>query len=158
MITSQLRGTVSQTITVTHSSSISLGLKDPESIVEGKFGFDSGVQKSSTYTLTAEKDVFLGQIGSIYCDPNFDNPTFFGFNKSTGSVDTHFAFIIKWFKKNLSVLLFWVLRFFLANSSMPKSLIHCLFKFLHEVFGFCSYAAFVNNLLANFYNGHESLS
>ena len=88
-----VKETNSQSISVTNttkiSSKLSLG-----GIFEGGGDFSSTVTRTSTYTymIEAEKDVEMGQNASVYFDANRQSPGFYGINKSTGSIITHFAY------------------------------------------------------------------
>lgn len=89
--------TIKNTIKVTNSSEVSLGLKFPFLKKEGQFDFSSSstVEKTAEYTyeIEAEKDVELGQHASVYCDQNFENEEIeYGIYKSTGSIISHLAF------------------------------------------------------------------
>ena len=64
-------------------------------IFEAGGDFSNSVTRTSstTYTIDAEKDVFLGKTAINYYQQNFTNPTIgFGYNVAAGSLTTHFAF------------------------------------------------------------------
>jgi|TARA_B110000240_G_scaffold195863_1_gene246418 hypothetical protein len=87
---------VSQTnsISVTNTTKVSAKLTLGE-IFEAGGDFSNSVTRTSstTYTIDAEKDVFLGKTAINYYQQNFTNPTIgFGYNVAAGSLTTHFAF------------------------------------------------------------------
>lgn len=85
--------TQTESVTVTNTTKVSAKLKIGESFNTGA-DFSNTVTRTSshTYTIEAAKDVQLGQSASVYFDQNFDNEVLFGINKTTGSINTHFAF------------------------------------------------------------------
>lgn len=88
-----VKSTQTESVTVTNTSKVSAKLKLGENFETGA-DFSNTVTRTSThtYTIEAEKDVQLGQSASVYFDQNFDNEVLFGINKTTGSINTHFAF------------------------------------------------------------------
>lgn len=88
-----VKSTQTESVTVTNTTKVSAKLKLKEKFNAGS-DFSNTVTRTSshTYTIEAAKDVQLGQSSSVYFDQNFDNEILFGINKTTGSLNTHFAF------------------------------------------------------------------
>ena len=88
-----VQSTQTESITVTNTTKVSAKLKLGEKFNAGS-DFSNTVTRTSshTYVIEAAKDVELGQSASVYFDQNFDNEVLFGINKTSGSINTHFAF------------------------------------------------------------------
>ena len=88
-----VKETASKSMTVTNVANVSASLGLGEDFNTGA-DFSNTVTRTSTYTynIEAEKDVELGQNAVTYFDENYASDNFYGINKSTGSVITHFAF------------------------------------------------------------------
>ena len=89
-----VKATLSQTVTMTNVTKVSTKLAIKK-VFEVGADFSNTVTRSSThtYTLEASKDVKLGGNASIYFDPNYQNSAIgYGINKTTGTVNTYFAF------------------------------------------------------------------
>jgi hypothetical protein len=87
---------VSQTnsISITNTTKVSAKLSIGENFEAGG-DFSNSVTRTSSTTITidASKDVELGKTATNYYEQNFTNPNIgFGYNITTGSVNTHFAF------------------------------------------------------------------
>jgi len=82
-----------QSVTVTNTTKISAKLKIGEQFESGG-DFSNTITRTSsyTYTIETEKDVELGQNAAVYFDQNYQSSDFYGINKSTGSIITHFAY------------------------------------------------------------------
>ncbi|MBL4886954.1 MAG: hypothetical protein JKZ03_00470 [Flavobacteriaceae bacterium] len=88
---------VSQTnsISITNTTKVSAKLTIPGGVFESGADFSSSVTRSSSTTITidASKDVELGKTATNYYHQNFTNSNIgFGYNVTTGAVNTHFAF------------------------------------------------------------------
>ena len=88
-----VKSTQTESVTVTNTTKVSTKLKLGEAFNAGS-DFSNTVTRTSshTYTIEAAKDVELGQSAAVYFDQNFDNEVLFGINKTSGSINTHFAF------------------------------------------------------------------
>ena len=82
------------TISVTNTTKVSSKLSIGESFeVGGDFSNSVTRSSSTTITLNAAEDVELGKTATNYYEQNFTNSNIgFGYNITTGSVNTHFAF------------------------------------------------------------------
>ena len=61
--------------------------------VGGDFSNSITRTSSTTITIDASKDVELGKTATNYYEQNYNSTNFgFGYNITTGSVNTHFAF------------------------------------------------------------------
>ena len=81
-------------ISITNTTKVSAKLT-LEEIFEAGADFSNSVTRSSSTTITidASKDVFLGKTAINYYQENFTNSNIgFGYNVTTGSLNTHFAF------------------------------------------------------------------
>jgi len=88
-----VKETQKQTIKVSNTTKVSSKLTLGK-VFEAGGDFSNSVTRTSEYTyeIEAGKDVELGQNASIYYDNNYQLDNFFGINKTTGSVNTHFAY------------------------------------------------------------------
>jgi hypothetical protein len=87
---------VSQTnsISITNTTKVSANLSIGE-VFEAGADFSNSITRTSSTTITidASKDVELGKTAANYYQQNFTNPNIgFGYNVTTGAVNTHFAF------------------------------------------------------------------
>lgn len=84
------------TISVTNTTKVSLGLTAGTGTVftaGADFSNSTTRTTSTTITIDASKDVELGKTATNYYEQNFTNPNIgFGYNVTTGAVNTHFAF------------------------------------------------------------------
>ncbi len=88
-----VKETQKQTIKVSNTTKVSTKLTLGK-VFEAGGDFSNSVTRTSEYTyeIEAGKDVELGQNASVYYDINYQLDNFFGINKTTGSVNTHFAY------------------------------------------------------------------
>lgn len=82
------------TISVTNTTKVSANLSIGEDFKAGAdFSNTTTRTTSTTITIDASKDVELGKTAINYYQQNFTNPNIgFGYNVTTGAVNTHFAF------------------------------------------------------------------
>ncbi|TXD55923.1 hypothetical protein ES044_17595 [Polaribacter sp. IC066] len=89
-----VKESTTNSITITNSTKISNKLKIGENF-ESSSDFSNSVTRtsSSTITIDASKDVELGKRAINYYDQNYSLPgNGYGFNITTGAINTHFAF------------------------------------------------------------------
>lgn len=88
-----VKASATQSITITNVTTVAASLKLNETFETGA-DFSNTVTRTSTYTyeIEAEKDVELGQNAANYFDINYSSEGFYGINKTTGSIATHFAY------------------------------------------------------------------